>query len=49
VGSPIRLDGACRGSSLPPPTLGQHTADVLRETLGLTEPQIRDLREHRVI
>jgi crotonobetainyl-CoA:carnitine CoA-transferase CaiB-like acyl-CoA transferase len=49
VGSPIRLDGATRGSTTAPPTLGQHTAEVLRETLGLTDLQIQDLREGRVI
>ena len=49
VGSPIHLDDAGRGSALPPPLLGQHTDEVLRERLAVPEDQIRELRRDGVI
>jgi crotonobetainyl-CoA:carnitine CoA-transferase CaiB-like acyl-CoA transferase len=49
VGSPIGLDGAGRGSTLPPPLLGQHTEEVLREWLGLAVPEIDSLRACRAV
>ena len=42
VGSPIHLTGAGRGSTRPPPLLGQHTDEVLRERLGLDVRTSRD-------
>jgi crotonobetainyl-CoA:carnitine CoA-transferase CaiB-like acyl-CoA transferase len=49
VGSPIHLDAADRGDRRPPPLLGQHTGEVLRERLGLHEPEITALRDGGVI
>jgi crotonobetainyl-CoA:carnitine CoA-transferase CaiB-like acyl-CoA transferase len=43
VGSPIHLSDAGRGSRLPPPLLGQHTEEVLRERLGLSLAEIEAL------
>jgi crotonobetainyl-CoA:carnitine CoA-transferase CaiB-like acyl-CoA transferase len=48
VGSPIRLDGASRGSQLPPPLLGQQTDEVLAE-LGLGAGEVAALREDGVV
>jgi crotonobetainyl-CoA:carnitine CoA-transferase CaiB-like acyl-CoA transferase len=48
VGSPIHLDGAGRGSLLPPPLLGQHTDQVLGE-LGLGTAEIESLRRDGVV
>ncbi|HWU92250.1 MAG TPA: CoA transferase, partial [Sphingomicrobium sp.] len=48
VGSPIRLDGARADSDLPPPALGEHTAEVLG-TLGLDGGALESLRAEGVI
>jgi crotonobetainyl-CoA:carnitine CoA-transferase CaiB-like acyl-CoA transferase len=49
-GFPMRFSAF--GSGLhpsPPPTLGQHNAEVLREELGLSDEEIEALREAKVI
>jgi len=37
VGSPVRMDGARADSDLPPPALGEHTADVLGDLINADE------------
>ena len=48
VGSPVRLDSERADSDLPPPALGEHTAEVLRG-LGLGEAELGRLRDLEVI
>ena len=48
VGSPVRLDGDRADSDLPPPALGEHTADILMQ-LGLDASELDRLRELEVI
>jgi formyl-CoA transferase len=48
VGSPLRLDGERADSDLPPPGLGEHTADVLA-ALGLASEEVERLRAAKVI
>ena len=48
VGSPIHLDDAGRGSTRPPPLLGEHTDEVLRERLGLAPEEVTGLRRDGV-
>ena len=48
VGSPIRIDGTRADSDLPPPMLGEHTEDVLRE-LGVDAPELARLRSSGVV
>jgi formyl-CoA transferase/CoA:oxalate CoA-transferase len=43
VGSPYRIDGVRPRVRRGPPTLGQHTVEVLA-SLGLSEPQIEEVR-----
>jgi crotonobetainyl-CoA:carnitine CoA-transferase CaiB-like acyl-CoA transferase len=49
VGSPIHLTGAGRGSTLPPPLLGQHTDEVLKERLGMAAAEVAVLRRDGVV
>ena len=48
VGSPVRLNGERADAELPPPRLGQHTADILAE-LGLDAGQAERLLAARII
>jgi crotonobetainyl-CoA:carnitine CoA-transferase CaiB-like acyl-CoA transferase len=48
VGPPFELDSAELGPSRPPPVLGQHTAEVLKE-LGVDDERLASLEERGVI
>jgi crotonobetainyl-CoA:carnitine CoA-transferase CaiB-like acyl-CoA transferase len=49
VGNPIKLSQTPVGYRLPPPKLGQHTDEVLRELLGLSDNERAALRACQVI
>ena len=49
VGSPIRLSRTPVGYRRAPPTLGEHTDEILAEVLGLSEGEREALREEGVI
>src|SRR6266567_7533081 len=49
AGRPIKFPGAPQRPSTAPPTLGQHTVQVLREELGCSDAQITALRRDGVI
>ena len=40
TGNPFKLSGAGEERFTPPPTLGQHTAEVLRDVLGYNNERI---------
>ncbi len=48
VGSPVRMDGERADADLPPPSLGEHTAEVLA-ALGLHRSEAERLRASNVI
>ena len=47
--NPIRYSRSQLQQDLPPPELGQHTAPVLQEQLGLSQAEIQALRNKKVI
>ncbi len=49
LGNPVKMGGAPEGAVLPPPLLGQHTKEILKGWLGLTDGEITDLRREQVI
>ena len=49
VGTGLRIDGRPAADGMPPPTLGGHTEEILKERLGMDEATIADLRSRRII
>lgn len=49
LGRPIKFPGGEQAPMEPPPLLGQHTGEVLRQVLGYTEERIASLRAGSVI
>jgi succinate--hydroxymethylglutarate CoA-transferase len=49
LGIPFTLHGTPATLRRPPPTLGQHTEEILREEVGMTDQRIGELRAHGVI
>jgi crotonobetainyl-CoA:carnitine CoA-transferase CaiB-like acyl-CoA transferase len=49
LGIPFKLESTPARVRRPPPTLGQHTAEILREELGPSEARIEALRARRVV
>jgi crotonobetainyl-CoA:carnitine CoA-transferase CaiB-like acyl-CoA transferase len=49
VGNPIKLSGTPERPPRRWPTLGEHTTSVLRAELGLTDDDLRALREKKVV
>jgi formyl-CoA transferase len=49
VASPMRFSATPLEHKRPPPTLGQHTDEILREILGMDAPAIAKLREMKIV
>jgi formyl-CoA transferase len=49
VGSPIKMSATPPRYDRPPPLLGQHTGEVLREMLGMGDEELQALQSKGVI
>ena len=49
IANPVRLSATPPDYRSPPPVLGQHTDEILRETLGIGDPELADLRSKGII
>lgn len=49
VGPPVKYSDGGNSVRLPPPTLGEHTDEVLQEVLGLSVGDINSLRERNIV
>lgn len=49
VGSPLKFSETPVDYKFPPPRLGEHTEQILKELVGYSLEQITDLQERRVI
>jgi succinate--hydroxymethylglutarate CoA-transferase len=49
VNTPVKWSDSKPGIRLPPPTLGQHTDEILGETLGMSKEEVEGLKSEGVI
>jgi crotonobetainyl-CoA:carnitine CoA-transferase CaiB-like acyl-CoA transferase len=49
MNSPIHMSRTPPECRLPPPALGEHTDEVLRELLSMSDAQIQALRDRSVL
>jgi crotonobetainyl-CoA:carnitine CoA-transferase CaiB-like acyl-CoA transferase len=49
TGIPVKLSRTPGAVALPPPTLGQHTEEVLTQVLGYSKGEVEKFRKEKVI
>mgnify|MGYP000579379612 CR=1 FL=1 len=49
LGNPLRMEGIDSGEFLLPPQHGEHTEEILKNLLGMNDPEIKKLKEEGVI
>ena len=47
--TPIKMEGTWGSTPSPPPLMGEHTEEVLREVLDLGDAEIERLKERKAI
>ena len=49
VNTPVKYSHSTPSIRTPPPLLGQHTDEVLRDIVGMSEEEIRDLKSKGIV
>jgi len=49
INSPMKLSGTPTEARMAPPTLGEHTDEVLGEVLGMSADEIAALRDQGIV
>jgi succinate--hydroxymethylglutarate CoA-transferase len=49
VNTPVKYSDSKPGIRIPPPTLGQHTDEILADVLGMKSDEIEELRVEGVV
>jgi len=49
VNTPVKYSFSQPGIRTAPPTLGQHTDEILQNIVGLAEPEIKQLRQGGIV
>ena len=49
VNTPVKYSESTPGIRMPPPTLGQHTDEVLKDTLGISDAEVDSLRNEGIV
>lgn len=49
VNTPVKYSSSKPGIRMPPPTLGQHTDEILADVLGMKAGEIEELRGEGVV
>jgi succinate--hydroxymethylglutarate CoA-transferase len=49
INTPVKYSYSTPGIRTPPPTLGQHTDEILRDSLGISDEEIKNLRIDGVV
>lgn len=49
LNTPVKYSSSTPGVRSPPPTLGQHTSEVLQGVLGMSQGEIKGLRDARIV
>jgi succinate--hydroxymethylglutarate CoA-transferase len=49
VNTPVKYSDSKPGIRIPPPTLGQHTDEILADVLGMKSDEIEELRGEGVV